>query len=119
MDEDGLQNLPPGDLAILVTDPEHQRFGHLARVNSDLTKNLGALGITFTDGTHTVFPDALFAQHCSIQLFYRKPDAVGRALDESDSGPVSLLRNYLGLNPEGAATFRDQYQALFGEAFKA
>lgn len=104
------------DIAVLVIDWEHERYGHIGKLKYHDDQGHNYL-VLFVDGQECVFCDLQsdsFGVRQQAEVYYWKQDKVGDQWDERGRGPDGLIRKCadLGLNfPE----LESQYNRLFRE----
>ena len=107
------------NIAVLVTDRRHQRFGQLGVLVGHDWKEYGILYVSFPDGREE-FHDGMCKGDppSSVRTFYRCRNEKGEGFDEEDKGPMSLIKTYLNLRVGDLNDFAEQYMRVFGEPFR-
>jgi hypothetical protein len=105
------------NIAVLVIDRNHARFGELGRLMAHDWKENGDYIVRFPKGDEiTHFPDN--SQTPQVKNFYAFRDDMGRKYDEDGLGPFGLIRNFLDLKCGDLRDFVNRYEAAFEKPFQ-
>jgi hypothetical protein len=102
------------DIAVLVIDRNHPRFGQLGRLTFHDWQEYGIYSVAFQDGSVDV-PDGLCAGDppSPVKIFYRFGDEVGRTFDAKKAGLEELKRLHQELGIGTLESLAEKYESAF------
>ena len=107
-----MKNFRKYDLAVLVADRNHPKFGSIARILWFDPNACEDFEIKFADDSKADIPTA------KLYVYYRRADSTAIELDlYKESGPISLVKRYLELGGN-KETLYAEYKVLFNEELK-
>lgn len=101
------------DIAVLIIDKSHPKYGKLASLSLHDWRESGDYHLSFEDGTDVLHDGQ---SGTVFQQFYRRDDGKGAALDLTHgNGPVCLQFSYLTLKIGMLDDLARSYERLFYE----
>jgi len=101
------------DLAVLVIDVTHPRFGQMGRLTVENIPS-GCMGVVYSDGKR----DSFKSEEMGIDIYRAFNDEMGVVMDEKNGiGPECLARDYLDKFNHKVEEFKRDYRSLFGREF--
>jgi|SRR3989338_1673640 len=107
------------NLAVLIVNRTHPRFGQIARLEMCDWRESGNLYVKYSDdASEAISIGGDPGQPPSpAKLFYRLRNETGSEFDNRGVGPVGLLNDYASLGIGDSKTFLEHYQDVFRETF--
>ncbi|MBI4017512.1 MAG: hypothetical protein HY366_01045 [Candidatus Aenigmarchaeota archaeon] len=101
-----------GNMAVLITEPAHDRFRQMGRRRYHDWQEYGVVGTDFSDGGHARLPDGLCGTPRVMEQFYAFDNHTGQLFDIIGAGPRHMQIRYFQTGGE-LGVLKLDYKVLF------